>query len=159
MWRCHTSQLIISGSIRLWWPGSFFWEKRLLRQVLDLQPPDQVRAWLGVLSTQAVFNEPADLKILYLSRHWFGPGKPHSPGRLHTGCAASPHCDPPRASWLSARGHIRWYITEEWSNLDVNTSSILKLSFSQRIVVYMSFCLVSAQMLIVHFFSMSWRKL
>lgn len=38
--------------------------------------PHQEHAWLGVLSTQVVFEEPADLKILYLSRHWFGPCSP-----------------------------------------------------------------------------------
>lgn len=38
--------------------------------------PDQVRACPGVLSTQVVFNEPADLNILYLTRGWFGPCSP-----------------------------------------------------------------------------------
>lgn len=35
--------------------------------------PDQVHACLGVLSTQVVSSEPAKWKILYLTRHWFGP--------------------------------------------------------------------------------------
>lgn len=38
--------------------------------------PDQVCACSGVLSTQVVFNEPADLNIFYLTRHWFGPCSP-----------------------------------------------------------------------------------
>lgn len=36
----------------------------------------QVRACLGVLSTQVVFNEPADFSILHLTRCRFGPRSP-----------------------------------------------------------------------------------
>lgn len=69
------------------------WEGAVFEGALHLQLPDQVCACPGVLSTQVVFSEPADLNILYLTRRWFGPCSPAvlaggSPTADTTACAS-----------------------------------------------------------------------
>lgn len=70
------------------------WERALPEGVLRLQLPDQVPACLGVLSTQVVFNEPADFNILYLTRRWFGPCSPAALQSRQVDCpiAFTTHC-------------------------------------------------------------------
>lgn len=90
--------------------------------------PDQVCACPGVLSTQVVFNEPADLNILYLTRRWFGPC---SPAVLAGGSATA-------FTTLSFWGEMgerqsreelvrRWYYQGGWENTDMQQHTLYSL--------------------------------